>query len=174
MQTLLQKNSFLINFLKSREKRKMICYVYKSEIDQTHRVHFWWLVESPDASRSSLPLFVFVSIAWQWSRCYRNKNGLANRDARSRGATMLTHIRWVTRTTAGLNDQQHQTFIYMPTVRPENIVPQVHIGDPDPPQRQYSTSASRLTFANYREFAIMCASSQILSQSQILGYISLQ
>lgn len=66
------------------------------------------------------------------------QNGLANRDARSRVATMFTYIRWVTcnrwsRRPAAPN-------IYMPTAQPENIVSQVHTRNPDPPQRQCSMS----------------------------------
>lgn len=66
------------------------------------------------------------------------QNGPANRDARSRVATMFTYIRWVTcncwsRRPAAPN-------IYMPTAQPENIVSQVHTRNPDPPQRQYSMS----------------------------------
>lgn len=84
------------------------------------------------------------------------QNGLANRDARSRGATMLTHIRWVTRNRAGLNDRQHQTFIcLLPGLKISS--PKTAYGDPDPPQQQYIRrfrhAFVKLTVRNYARAA---------------------
>jgi len=56
-------------------------------------MHFWAAVESADARRCSASFVRFCIDRAPMIEMLSEQNGLANRDARSRGATMLAHIR---------------------------------------------------------------------------------